>query len=116
MPLPAIARRREARLRRLVIGEAGRFPELGRTYWERGFERGLATLADRLQRLAERGLLRLEDPQLAAQQFAEMLLWVPVNRVMFCGEAGALTPAEIDRYANGGAHALLTADGTNPSE
>jgi hypothetical protein len=31
MPLPAIARRREARLRRLVIGEAGRFPELGRT-------------------------------------------------------------------------------------
>lgn len=67
------------RLRRLVIGEAARFPELGRTYWERGFERGLATLADQLRRLADRGLLQLEDPQLAAHQFAGMVLWVPVN-------------------------------------
>jgi TetR/AcrR family transcriptional regulator, mexJK operon transcriptional repressor len=92
--ITAICQPQVLRLRRLVIGEAGRFPELGRTYWERGFERGLATLADRLQRLAERGLLRLEDPQLAAHQFAGMILWVPVNRVMFCGEAGSLTPAE----------------------
>jgi TetR/AcrR family transcriptional repressor of mexJK operon len=65
----------------------------------------------RLRRLADRGLLQLEDPQLAAHQFAGMVLWVPVNRVMFCGEDAALTPAEIDRYANAGARAFLDAHG-----
>jgi TetR/AcrR family transcriptional regulator, mexJK operon transcriptional repressor len=99
------------RLRRLVIGEAGRFPELGRTYWERGFERGLATLATTLSRLAERGRLRLDDPLLAAQQFAGMLLWVPVHRVLFCGEDAALPAAEVERYAAAGAHAFLAAYG-----
>ena len=33
----------------------------------------------RLRRLADRGLLQLEDPQLAAHQLAGMVLWVPVN-------------------------------------
>jgi TetR/AcrR family transcriptional regulator, mexJK operon transcriptional repressor len=97
------------RLRRLVIAEAGRFPELGRTYWERGFERGLATLAATLERLAERGQLHLDDPVLAAQQFAGMILWVPVNRVMFCGEDAGLPAAEVERYAAAGAHAFLAA-------
>jgi len=109
--ITAICQPQVLRLRRLIIGEADRFPELGRTYWERGFERGLATLADKLQRLAERGLLHLDDPQLAAHQFAGMILWVPVNRVMFCGEAAPLTPAEIDRYADAGARAFLKAYG-----
>ena len=109
--ITAICHPQVLRLRRLIIGEAERFPELGRTYWERGFERGLATLADKLQRLAERGLLRLDDPQLAAHQFAGMVLWVPVNRVMFLGEAGSLTPAEVDRYAAAGARAFLDAYG-----
>lgn len=109
--ITAICQPEVLRLRRLVIGETDRFPELGRTYWERGFERGLATLAGKLQQLAERGLLRLEDPLLAAQQFAGMILWVPVNRVMFCGEDAALPPAEIDRQASAGAHAFLAAYG-----
>jgi TetR/AcrR family transcriptional repressor of mexJK operon len=109
--ITAICHPQVLRLRRLVIGEADRFPELGRTYWERGFERGLATLAGKLQQLAKRGLLRLEDPLLAAQQFAGMVLWVPVNRVMFCGEEAALAPAEVDRYADAGVHAFLAAYG-----
>jgi TetR/AcrR family transcriptional regulator, mexJK operon transcriptional repressor len=99
------------RLRRLVIGEADRFPELGRTYWERGFQRGLATLATTLERFAERGLLRLDDPLLAAQQFAGMILWVPVHRVMFCGEGAALPAADVERYAAAGARAFLAAHG-----
>jgi TetR/AcrR family transcriptional regulator, mexJK operon transcriptional repressor len=98
------------RLRRLVVGETDRFPEPGRTYWERGFERGLATLAGQLQQLADRGHLGVEEPMLAAQQFAGMVLWVPVNKAMFCGDA-ALPPAEIDRYGNAGARAFLSAYG-----
>jgi hypothetical protein len=56
-------------LRRLVIGEAGRFPELGRTYYERGPERTVAALASWFQQLAERGRLRLDDPLIAANHF-----------------------------------------------
>jgi len=77
-------------LRRLVIGEADRFPELSLTYWERGFERGLATVADGLRGLAERGLLRLDDAHVAAQHFAGLILWVPMNDVMFRGAAAQL--------------------------
>src|SRR5436190_17438294 len=42
-------------LRRLVIGEANRFPELGRTFYERGPERTIAALATAFERLAARG-------------------------------------------------------------
>ena len=42
-------------LRRLVIGEASRFPELGRTFYERGAGRTIAALADRLRAPLPRG-------------------------------------------------------------
>src|SRR5439155_24400616 len=41
-------------LRRLVIGEAGRFPELGRTFYEQGPGRTIAALARRSARLPSR--------------------------------------------------------------
>ena len=53
-------------LRRLVIAEAGRFPELGRTFYEQGPGRTIAALAATFERLAARGLLQLDDPLLAA--------------------------------------------------
>ena len=40
-----------------------------------------------------------------------MVSWVPVNRVMFCGEEAALAPAEVDRDADAGARAFLAAYG-----
>ncbi len=43
------------RLRRLVIGEAGRFPELARTYFETVPGRVYAALADLFRRAARRG-------------------------------------------------------------
>jgi AefR-like transcriptional repressor, C-terminal domain len=61
------------------------------------------------RRASWRGLLRLDDPLLAAQQFAGMIRWVPVHRVMFCGEDAALPAADIERYAAAGARAFLAA-------
>src|SRR6266508_2127297 len=49
-------------LRRMVIGEAGRFPELGRAFYERGPQRTVAALATAFERPADRGLLQLQDP------------------------------------------------------
>jgi TetR/AcrR family transcriptional repressor of mexJK operon len=96
-------------LRRLVIAEADRFPQLGRTYYERGPGRTAAALAVHFQRLAERGLLRLDDPLTAASQFNWLITSIPLNQVMLCGDAGRFTTAELDRYADAGTRAFLAA-------
>jgi TetR/AcrR family transcriptional repressor of mexJK operon len=71
------------RLRRLVIAEAERFPEVGRAWFDRGFDRALVILGESLQRLADRGLLQgLGDPTLAADQFAGLVLYRPMNQAM----------------------------------
>src|SRR5215831_2929301 len=93
---------RVLQLRRLVIGEAGRFPELGRTYYDRVPERVVATLAGCLGRLAERGLLRLEDPLLAARHLVALILWAPLDRGMFVADGGVPPEAELDRLADVG--------------
>jgi TetR/AcrR family transcriptional regulator, mexJK operon transcriptional repressor len=107
--IASISRPTVLRLRRLVIAEAERFPELGQAYWKEGFERGLATLASSLGHLAERGLLRVDDPRIAASHFAGLVLWIPLNRVMFRGDG--LTGAELDRFADAGVEAFLAAYG-----
>ena len=73
-------------LRRLVIGEAGRFPELGRIFYERGPGRTVAALADAFERLAERGVLELDDPLLAAAHFNWLIMSIPINQAMLLGQ------------------------------
>jgi TetR/AcrR family transcriptional repressor of mexJK operon len=70
-------------LRRLVIAEVGRFPNLGRLYYERGPGRTIEALAARFERLDQRRLLRIDDARLAAQQFNWLVLSIPINRAMF---------------------------------
>jgi TetR/AcrR family transcriptional repressor of mexJK operon len=98
-------------LRRLVIGEAGRFPELGRTFAERGPERTIAALAKSFQHLADRGLLQLEDPRLAAAHFNWLVVSIPLNRAMFRGDAELPKRAELGRYAEAGVRVFLAAYG-----
>jgi TetR/AcrR family transcriptional repressor of mexJK operon len=99
------------RLRRLVIAIADRMPELGRTWYEQGFERVLATLASCFRRLSEQQLLRLEDPLLAANHFVGLLLWIPVNQAMFTGNDHYRTKAALDHYADAAVRAFLGAYG-----
>ncbi|MFI6576163.1 TetR/AcrR family transcriptional regulator C-terminal domain-containing protein [Nocardiopsis sp. NPDC050513] len=95
-------------LRRLIIANADTFPELGAAWYERGFERVLATLATTFRRLADHGLLRIEDPLLAANHFSGLLLWIPVNQAMFHG-GPRHTQSDLDRYAVAGVRAFLGA-------
>jgi TetR/AcrR family transcriptional repressor of mexJK operon len=97
------------RLRRLVIANADRMPELGRTWYEQGFERVLATLATCFAGLARRNLLHAEDPLIAAHHFVGLLLWIPVNQAMFTGSEQPCTKAELDRYAVAAVNAFLAA-------
>jgi AcrR family transcriptional regulator len=97
-------------LRRLVIGETARFPELSRVYFERGPGRAIHKLAETFDQLAERGLLRLTDSRLAAQQFNWLVLSIPLNQAMFTVDLD-FDPAELDRYAEGAVTVFLAAYG-----
>jgi len=54
---------------RLIIAEGARFPELARTFYRLGPDRTYAQLAGMLSAWRKRGLIRLDDPELAAEQF-----------------------------------------------
>ncbi len=98
-------------LRRLVIGEAGRFPDLGRTFYELGPGRTIAILATVFENMAERGLLRLEDASLAAEHFNWLVMSMPLNRAMLLGDDEPPTDAELRRYADTGVRVFLAAYG-----
>jgi TetR/AcrR family transcriptional regulator, mexJK operon transcriptional repressor len=100
------------RLRRLVIAEADRFPEVGRAWFDRGFDRALVILGEALQGLADHGLLHnLSDPTLAAYQFAGLVMYQPMNQVMFAG-TDALPPADkLNRIADAAVDMFLASYG-----
>jgi TetR/AcrR family transcriptional regulator, mexJK operon transcriptional repressor len=100
------------RLRRLVIAEADRFPEVSGAWFERGFHRSIVLLGEALQRMAGRGLLReLPDPTLAAYQFAGLLMYKPMNQVMFAGTHAGPPTDEAEKIADHAADAFLAAYG-----
>lgn len=100
------------RLRRLVIAEAERFPEVGRAWFERGFDRALVVLGESLQELAGRGLLRpLDDPRRAAYQFAGLVMYQPMNQAMFAGPDALPSARELNRIARSAVEVFLAAYG-----
>jgi AcrR family transcriptional regulator len=96
-------------LRRLVIGEAGRFPELGKTFYERGPGRTIEALATSFAKLADRGLLTIPDPLLAAQHFNWLVMSIPLNQAMLLGTDGLENRKELDRLADEGVRVFLAA-------
>lgn len=108
--LTALMQPRVLRLRRLVMANADRFPDVGRSWYEQGFERALASLATTFQGLSERKLLRVEDPLLAANHFVGLLLWIPINKAMYTGDYRS-TPDELEHFAVGAVQAFLSGYG-----
>jgi TetR/AcrR family transcriptional repressor of mexJK operon len=100
------------RLRRLVIAEADRFPEIGRAWFERGFEPTLVIVGEAMARLADQGLLRdLTDPALAAYQFAGLVMYQPMNQVMFAGTDAVPPPGTLSRVADSAVELFLATYG-----
>jgi TetR/AcrR family transcriptional regulator, mexJK operon transcriptional repressor len=97
------------RIRRLVIAEAPRFPDISIAYWDRGFERAINTLAEHFRGLTAAGRLTTADSLIAAQHFAGLLLWIPSNRTMFSGKPDIVSEQELRGYAEAGAGVFLRA-------
>jgi TetR/AcrR family transcriptional repressor of mexJK operon len=96
-------------LRRLVIGEAGRFPDLAREYYERVPQRVVAALAEQLGRMAERGLLYIADPSAAANHLAWLILGPPLDAAMFGADGKNAGPDALDRSADMAVDVFLAA-------
>lgn len=99
------------RLRRLVIGEVGRFPDLARVLWERGPRRAMSTLAARFERLDDAGLLTAPDPVVAAENFNWLAMSGPLNAAMLLGDAAAPDAAALRSHASEAVRIFLAAYG-----
>jgi TetR/AcrR family transcriptional regulator, mexJK operon transcriptional repressor len=96
-------------LRRLVIAEAARFPELGRAFYERGPGRTIASLAATFERLGARGRLAPGDWNTTAAQFNWLVMSEAINRAMLLGPG---TPVgDLTRQADDGVRAFLAVYG-----
>jgi TetR/AcrR family transcriptional repressor of mexJK operon len=98
-------------LRRVVIGEAGRFPGLGKALYEAGPKRATKAMATMFQRLADRGLLRFDDARTAASQFNWLVMSQPLNQAMLLGDAGIPKTVALRRFAADGVRVFLAAYG-----
>ncbi|MGO4837362.1 TetR/AcrR family transcriptional regulator, partial [Rhizobiaceae sp. 2RAB30] len=98
-------------LRRLVIGEVTRFPELARVLYEGGPKRAMAALATMFERMGERGLLTVEDPATAASHFNWLVMSDPINQAMLLGDSAIPGPEELRRQAVQGVRVFMAAYG-----
>jgi AcrR family transcriptional regulator len=113
--LCAVARRlaegatdpRVVQLRRLLIGEAHRFPDLAAEYYRLAPGRVMATLAAALEQLGRAGRLQMPDAQRAAEQLAFLVVGPALDRAMFDGRPACRDTAALARAADDGVRTFL---------
>lgn len=100
-------------LRRLVIGEVSRFPDMARILYERGPQRAIAAFARALDDLANLGLLTIDDPMAAAARFNWLVMSAPLNEAMLLGDEAIAEPAELRHHAAESVRIFLAAYGSH---
>jgi AcrR family transcriptional regulator len=86
-------------MRTLIAAEAGRFPEVAADYVTRSWDRNLQLLAEAIDALTTRGLLRAPDAGLAAEQFTWLVVAAPLNRLTLQAGAHHYSEPELDALA-----------------
>ncbi|WP_327107202.1 TetR/AcrR family transcriptional regulator [Nonomuraea glycinis] len=113
--ITAVIQPRTLQLRRLLIAEAGRFPAVARDYYQRAPGRTIDAFTETFRKLAGRGLLRIDDPSMAAGHFAWLILAQPMDKAMFFDEELQHTPTDLQRFADEGVRVFLAAYRTSAS-
>ncbi len=101
-------------LARLIIGEAQRFPEIGRAYQAAGPDRVLAGMITYLTRQRDAGKLTFDDAELAAEDLWGLILSAPRNQALHLPDRIPTKP-ELARYINNGLRVFLKAYSTDPA-
>lgn len=112
----AVVRPQILQLRRLLISEANRFPELARDYYLGVPGRVMTAIADAFASLGARGLLRVLSPVRAAEHYSFLLLGAALDRAMLGldpvpGATDAEREDELDQIADDAVTAFLAAYG-----
>jgi AcrR family transcriptional regulator len=102
-------------MRRMIISEAHRFPDLARAWHRAGPERAHTTLASQIDQLVARGQLQVPDSLVAAQLLNYLILSVPLNEAMFTGRDKPYTRRYLNRYADEAVRVFLAAYGRGRS-
>lgn len=105
--LEAVLTPRILRLRRLVIGEANRFPQLGRALFEHGPARAMAGVQHRLQAWIDAGALPPHDTKTAAQHYNWLVMGAPLNAAMLLGDEAIPSAPQRRAHAKAAVAALL---------
>lgn len=96
---------------RIVVGESQRFPELGREFYETGPARVREILRDFLEKGVASGKLKIEDIELAVDQFPE-LCKAGLHMPMAIGIRTKPSEEEIDRVVESAVEMFLCRYGT----
>jgi len=101
-------------VRRRIISEVERFPDIARAWYEAAPQRAKEKLTECFERLRDRGLLRMADAEIAAEQFNWLILSIPMNRAMFDPDTVKDRSRHAD-YADAAVDVFLAAYGAAPS-
>ncbi len=96
---------------RLCVAETDRFPALGRQFYASGPLLVRERLAEYLRKAVVRGEVRIEDFDLAADQFSELCKTDLLNRLI-CGIDREIAPAHRRRVIEGAVEMFLARYGT----
>lgn len=94
-------------VRRLVIGEVPRFPDLARALYEAGPRRAITTITGVLRDADARGLALVPDPEESASLYNWLVMGGPVNEAMLLGDDALGSPEAHARHAARCAEVLL---------
>ena len=107
--LRAVLQEPVVQLRRLVVGEANRVPELAQRYYEQAPARTLAAFADCFGRLHDRGLLHVPEPSKAAEHFAFLIVGRCIDQALFSGGSQVLGAVDVDDHVRAAVQVFLSA-------
>jgi TetR/AcrR family transcriptional repressor of mexJK operon len=105
--LRAVLQEPVVQLRRLVVGEANRLPELARQYYDAAPTRVLAAFADCFGRLHRRGLLHAPEPALAAEHFAFLIVGRCIDEALFYGGPRVLAGIDVEHHVRAAVQVFL---------
>jgi TetR/AcrR family transcriptional repressor of mexJK operon len=106
--LRAVLREPVVQLRRLVVGEANRLPELAALYYDRAPRRMLSAFADCFTSLDQRGLLRVRgEPDTAAEHFAFLVVGRCIDQALFCGGPAVESALDVEHQVQAAVRVFL---------